>query len=231
MRAPLVLVATAAALGLAACAGGGEDEPAQTSTRPQPAAGQPPQCRTVAAPRPKPQPNLPAPTLRLDPEKTYRAAVDTNCGSFTIALDVRNSPKTTASFVSLVRSDFYDNLTFHRVVKGFVIQGGDPLGNGTGGPGYQVVEPPPRTARYRRGVVAMAKAEAEDPGTSGSQFYVVTADDAQLPPDYAVLGRVVDGQETVDAIGLVATYTGPDPARTDRPNSPVVIRDIRIVEG
>jgi cyclophilin family peptidyl-prolyl cis-trans isomerase len=153
--------------------------------------------------------------------------VDTNCGSFTITLAVRESPRTTASFVYLAQRGFYDGLTFHRVVSGFVIQGGDPLGTGAGGPGYTVVERPPEDVRYTRGTVAMAKAELDNPGTSGSQFFVVTGEDAQLPADYAVLGRVTAGQDVVDAIGVVPTSQG-DPATQDRPQQPVVIRKVTI---
>src|SRR5207244_2334132 len=100
---------------------------------------------------------------------------------------------------------------FHRVVPQFVIQGGDPLGNGTGGPGYEVVEPPPKGTVYRRGVVAMAKTAVQPPGASGSQFFVVTAAaDAGLPPVYAVLGRVTSGMEAVDRIaGLANAALGP----------------------
>ena len=110
---------------------------------------------------------------------------------------MKDSPKTTASFASLVRKGFFDGLTFHRVVPGFVIQGGDPKGDGTGGPGYTTVDTP-RDAAYTSGVVAMAKTGAEPAGTSGSQFFVVTGDNASLPPDYAVLGKVTatsDGRE------------------------------------
>jgi peptidyl-prolyl cis-trans isomerase B (cyclophilin B) len=103
-----------------------------------------------------------------------------------------------------------------------VIQGGDPDGNGSGGPGYSVTEAPPSNLRYRRGVVAMAKTGAEPAGTSGSQFFVVTAEDASLPPDYALLGRVTKGQDVVDAIGVVPT--SPD----EQPVNPVVIESIRI---
>jgi peptidyl-prolyl cis-trans isomerase B (cyclophilin B) len=230
-RRPLTL-ALAAAVATAGCGSdrGGQGTGARTAATQTTAA--PPECARVAAPKPKPQPNLPQPTLKLDPGKTYRAVVDTNCGSFTITLDAKNSPKTAASFVYLARQGFYNGLTFHRVIRGFVIQGGDPLGNGTGGPGYQVVEPPPRNARYTRGVVAMAKTEAEDPGTSGSQFYVVTGEDAQLPPDYAVLGRVTAGQDVVGAIEVVPTeQKSADPGKLDHPLSPVVIKMVTVQES
>ncbi len=100
--------------------------------------------------------------------------VATNCGTFAFTLDVKQSPKTSASIYYLVRRGFFDGLTFHRVAAGFVIQGGDPLGDGSGGPGYTVVEAPPQSTQYVRGVVAMAKTQTDPSGASGSQFFVVT---------------------------------------------------------
>ncbi len=141
------------------------------------------------------------PGVTLDASKTYDVTLQTNCGSFTIRLAVKTSPATTASFVSLVQKKYFDGTVFHRIVPGFVIQGGDPTGTGGGGPGYKTVDKPPASTRYTHGVVAMAKTQAEAPGTSGSQFFVVTARDAGLPPDYAVLGKVVQGLDVVDRIG------------------------------
>jgi cyclophilin family peptidyl-prolyl cis-trans isomerase len=138
---------------------------------------------------------------RLDPTRRYTVTVRTNLGDFAFVLDVNDSPCTTGSFASLVRRKFFDGTRFHRIVPGFVIQGGDPTGTGTGGPGYTVVDTPPATARYTRGVVAMAKTGAEPAGTSGSQFFVVTARDAGLPPDYALLGKVTRGLDVVKRIG------------------------------
>jgi peptidyl-prolyl cis-trans isomerase B (cyclophilin B) len=137
----------------------------------------------------------------LDPAKTYDVLIGTNRGNFTIRLAVKTSPATTASFASLVQKGFFNGTVFHRIVPGFIIQGGDPTGTGTGGPGYTTVDVPPSSTRYTRGVVAMAKTGAEPAGTAGSQFFVVTAENAQLPPDYAVLGQVVKGQATVATIG------------------------------
>ena len=148
--------------------------------------------------------------------------METSCGTFAITLDVKQAPKTTASFASLAGKGFYDDTTFHRVIEGFVIQGGDPQGNGQGGPGYKVVEAPPRNAKYTSGVVAMAKTEIEDPGTSGSQFFVVAGPDAQLPPDYAVLGKVSSGMNVVETIDAVPTGPG------DQPIDPVVIKKITV---
>ncbi len=143
----------------------------------------------------------------------------TNCGRFTIRLDTKRQPKTAASFYSLVRAKFYDGLTFHRLADGFVIQGGDPLGNGTGGPGYSVEETPPDDAAYTRGVVAMAKTGAERAGTSGSQFFVVTGEDTGLPPDYAIVGEVTSGMDTVERIAAIGSSGPPN----DTPLQPVVI--------
>ncbi len=144
--------------------------------------------------------------------------VQTNCGSFTIRLAVSTSPDTAASFASLVRRNFFDGTVFHRIVPGFVIQGGDPTASGLGGPGYTVVERPPASARYTLGVVAMAKSASQPAGASGSQFFVVTAQDAQLPPDYAVLGKVVSGLPVVERIGRLGDPT------TEQPTEVVEIR-------
>jgi peptidyl-prolyl cis-trans isomerase B (cyclophilin B) len=133
------------------------------------------------------------------------ARIETNCGDFTIALDSKRAPKTVNSFVFLTEKGFYDDLTFHRIVPGFVIQGGDPLGTGTGGPGYSVVEKPPANLSYTRGVVAMAKSSAEPPGSSGSQFYIVLGADAGLPPEYALVGKVSEGMDVVQRIGKLGT--------------------------
>jgi peptidyl-prolyl cis-trans isomerase B (cyclophilin B) len=247
MRRPLALLAVLVLAAVVGGCGGGDDKtdtgkkaagnPATTATQ-QRTATTPPRrggltrCIKVASPRPKPAQKLPKPTLKLDPDKTYEAVLDTSCGRFTVTLDVKQAPKTSASFVYLAKRGFYDNTIFHRIVAGFVIQGGDPRGTGQGGPGYSVVEAPPRDVKYTKGVVAMAKTEIEDPGTSGSQFYVVTADDAQLPPEYALLGKVTAGQDVVDRIAVVKTdVTNPDPARQERPLNPVVLRTVTINES
>ncbi len=141
------------------------------------------------------------PKERVDPEKTYKLVFKTNCGSFTVTLDVKSAPKTSASLVALARSGFYDDTIFHRIVPGFVIQGGDPTQTGSGGPGYTTVDPPPPSTTYTLGTVAMAKTPAEPAGSSGSQFFVVTTADAGLPAEYAAVGRVTKGLDTVDRIG------------------------------
>jgi cyclophilin family peptidyl-prolyl cis-trans isomerase len=157
-------------------------------------------CNKVPVPKPKGAGSLKKPKLTLAASKHYTVTLLTNCGSIQIALDVKRAPRTAASFASLVQQGFYDSLTFHRVVASFVIQGGDPLGNGQGGPGYNVVEKPPASLKYTRGLVAMAKSQVDPPGASGSQFFIVTAADAGLPPDYALVGHVSGGMATVSKI-------------------------------
>jgi peptidyl-prolyl cis-trans isomerase B (cyclophilin B) len=153
-----------------------------------------------------------------------KATVETSCGNFEIALDTARAPKTTSSFAYLARRGFHDDTSFHRIVPGFVIQGGDPTGTGSGGPGYFVDEAPPQGLSYTRGIVAMAKTSAEPPGRSGSQFFVVTEADAGLLPDYALLGRVTRGFDVVQRIEQLGTPSG-------RPKSPVVIKRITVERG
>jgi cyclophilin family peptidyl-prolyl cis-trans isomerase len=148
----------------------------------------------------------------------------TSCGSFTIALDVARAPKTASSFAYLARQGVYNDTPFHRIVPGFVIQGGDPTGTGGGGPGYFVDEPPPRNLSYTQGIVAMAKTQAEPPGRSGSQFFVVTVPDAGLTPDYALVGMVNSGFDVVQRIEQLGTLSG-------TPRAPVVIRRVTVQGG
>ncbi|MET0206899.1 MAG: peptidylprolyl isomerase, partial [Thermoleophilaceae bacterium] len=182
-------------------------------------------CREVEQAQPKPDGGAKEPSARLDPAKTYVVVLETSCGNITIRLDQKSSPNTAASFASLTRAGFYDGTAFHRIVPGFVIQGGDPTGTGTGGPGYSVRDKPPAGTAYTEGVVAMAKTGAEPAGTSGSQFYIVTAPDAGLPPDYALLGKVVKGMDVALAIGELG-----DPASggAGTPLQPVVIEKARL---
>jgi peptidyl-prolyl cis-trans isomerase B (cyclophilin B) len=215
MRLSALVLMIVGALGLTAC--GGNDE---ATTSPAEAA----KCSEVAPAEPK-KVKLKRPPLDPPPEGT-RAVFATNCGSFTVELDTAGSPKTAASFAYLVEEGVYDGTGFHRVVPAFVIQGGDPAGDGTGGPGYSVSEPPPPNISYTDGMVAMAKSEVEPPGTSGSQFYVVTAPDAGLPPDYAVVGEVVDGDATIRAIEDLGVEGADGP-----PSQPVVIEKATLEEA
>jgi len=202
----LSLLGLVLALSLSACGGGGEESSSSDNG-----------CETVDAPKAKADGGETAPTGSLEAGTTYELVVQTNCGDFTIKLDPKLAPKTTASLVALAEDGFYKDTTFHRVVPGFIIQGGDPTGTGNGGPGYSVREKPPAGLRYSRGVVAMAKTEIEPAGTSGSQFFIVTAEDAGLPADYALLGKVTKGDDVVSKIAATPTDS------TEHPTKPVVI--------
>ena len=219
----LALLALSAALTLAACgddSGGGGDgqAPAGAETAASSAKAS---CARVAQPEARDDNGADRPTGGLDPSKDYDVTFATSCGEFTVRLDVKGAPHTAASFAKLAEDGFYDDTTFHRIVPGFVIQGGDPTGTGTGGPGYQTIDRPARDTAYTKGVVAMAKTATEPPGTGGSQFYVVTAPDAGLPPEYAVVGEVTAGMDTVMRIEKLG---GPD----ERPQRPVVIEGARV---
>jgi cyclophilin family peptidyl-prolyl cis-trans isomerase len=202
--------------------GGGTDTTAET-----PAKEKQGECRDVPQPNPKQDGGQKKPRAKLDPAKTYTVEVKTSCGDFTIKLDQKTSPNTAASFVALAKSGFYDNTVFHRIVPGFVIQGGDPTGTGSGGPGYSTRDVPPSNAAYTRGVVAMAKTEAEPPGTAGSQFYVVTGADAGLPPDYALLGKVTDG---LDVVALIDEQGDPASGGNGVPLKTVLVEGMKVDE-
>jgi peptidyl-prolyl cis-trans isomerase B (cyclophilin B) len=212
-RAALSVAVAATALLLAACGGGGEADEGEASL--------PPGCQSVEKPAPK-KVKLKRPKGVTAPG-SVNVAVETSCGEFEIALDPRRSPKTVASFTYLVRKGVYDGTVFHRIVPDFVVQGGDPTGKGTGGPGYFVDEPPPPDTEYTKGTVAMAKTAAEPPGRSGSQFFVVVAADAGLPAQYAVLGKVTSGMGVVEKI---AQLGDPQSGETGTPLAPVVIQRI-----
>ena len=177
-------------------------------------------CKQVEAPQPKTV-SFKKPDQVLQPGEQATAVVKTSCGTFEIALDTKRAPKTANSFAFLAEEGFYDDLVFHRIAPGFVIQGGDPEGVGTGGPGYSVDEKPPANLAYTKGVVAMAKSSAEPPGRSGSQFFVVTAADAGLPPEYALVGKVSKGYPVVARIEALGT-----PEET--PKQTVLIEEVTI---
>ena len=198
---------------------GGDDSAEETQTQKATAAG----CKAASKPAPR-RSKLTAPEQTVKPSEELVAVVRTSCGSFEIALDSRRAPKTVNSFVYLAREGFYDGLDFQRISPGFVIQGGDPLGNGTGGPGYSVDEAPPSNLAYTRGVVAMAKTAVEPPGRSGSQFFVAIAADAGLSPDYALVGRVDRGFDVVERIGRLGTPS-------EQPRQTVLIDRITIERG
>lgn len=186
-------------------------------------------CKEVSVPKPRTgEPDLPEPRpARLSGRWTVTFV--TSCGSFSFWLDTARQPKTAASVASLVRAKFYDGLTFHRISPAPpIIQGGDPTGDGSGGPGYSVEETPPKDAAYTRGIVAMAKTGQEPAGTSGSQFFVVTGEDAQLPPDYAIAGKVTKGIDVAERINGLGTA---DPSGDGAPVQTVVIEKATLKRG
>jgi cyclophilin family peptidyl-prolyl cis-trans isomerase len=198
----LVVVCVCCAVLVAACGDDdGDDQAAASPTAPATDEA-PPGCQAVDQPEPRPDGDLAKPTEKLDASKTYVATVSTNCGDFDITLAVKQQPKTAASFKHLADETFFDGLTFHRIAPGFVIQGGDPKGDSTGSAGYTIVETPPNNLVYKKGMVAMAKAETEPRGASSSQFFIVTGEVLQLPPDYALVGRVTAGEDVVDKIAV-----------------------------
>lgn len=213
---PLAAILLGAAL-LAGCGGDGDggEEERETAVLTE-------GCGSVPPP---PDRRVPPPKGDFELKAPATAVVRTSEGTFEIALDSERAPQTTGSFAHLVRRRFYDGLDFHRIEPGFVVQGGDPVGDGTGGPGYCLQEEPPGDLVYAPGVVAMAKTQVEPPGFSGSQFFVVTNPaDAGLPPDYALLGEVSRGFDVVQAIDELGSPGG-------EPRRPVEIERITLREG
>jgi cyclophilin family peptidyl-prolyl cis-trans isomerase len=146
------------------------------------------------------------PPMTIDPAKRYTATMVTSKGPMTIALDPHAAPRTVNSFVFLARYHYFDGIVFHRVIPGFVLQGGDPTGTGTGGPGYKFADELPPPGRYELGSLAMANA---GPDTNGSQFFVISGRDGMgLPPSYSLFGKVVSGLDTVAAIDAVGSRSG-----------------------
>lgn len=159
----------------------------------------------------------------IDPAKRYSAEMVTSMGTLTIALDPVAAPQTVNSFVFLARYHYFDGLTFHRIINGFVCQGGCPEGSGRGGPGYRFADELPKPGRYEVGSLAMANA---GPNTNGSQFFIISGPDGvRLPPNYALFGKVVKGLDVVDAMQNVQTGRG------DKPVTDVVIESVTITEA
>jgi cyclophilin family peptidyl-prolyl cis-trans isomerase len=159
----------------------------------------------------------------IDPSKRYTAEMVTSMGTLTIEFDPAAAPKTVNNFVSLARYHYYDGVTFHRVIQGFVIQGGDPDGTGRGGPGYRFEDELPKPGRYEIGSLAMANA---GPNTNGSQFFIISGPSgASLPPQYSLFGKVVRGMDVVDRMEKVRTGPG------DKPVEPMTIESVTITES
>ena len=161
------------------------------------------ECPAADGSSPKTQKFSGTPPMCIDPAKQYTATMVTNKGTMTIALDPAAAPKTVNNFVFLARYHYYDGVTFHRIIPGFVIQGGDPQGTGMGGPGYKFADELPRPGRYEMGSLAMANA---GPNTNGSQFFVICGSSGMaLPPQYSLVGKVVGGLDVVSALDRVGT--------------------------
>ena len=161
-----------------------------------------------------------APEMGIDPSKRYTATMETSMGSLVIALDPIAAPITVNNFVFLAAQHYYDGVIFHRIIQGFVCQGGDPDGNGRGGPGYKFVDELPKPGKYQIGSLAMANA---GPNTNGSQFFLISGPSGVgLPPAYSLFGQVVKGLDIVEMMQNVPTGPG------DRPKDDVVIRSVTI---
>ena len=161
------------------------------------------------------------PPMKIDPKKTYTATIDTTAGTISVELYPQDAPKHVNSFVFLSREGFYDGVIFHRVIPGFMIQGGDPTGTGTGGPGYRV--PAEFNKRkHTRGVLSAAR--ANDPNSAGSQFFVMHADSSHLDGQYTAFGKVTSGIEVVDKIAKAPRD------RNDRPHEPTRINRVTVEE-
>lgn len=159
------------------------------------------------------------PSMSIDAKRTYTATIDTSAGQMTAELFAADAPLTVNNFVFLARDGFYDGVIFHRVISGFMIQGGDPMGTGRGGPGYRFADEPVKR-RYERGILAMANA---GPNTNGSQFFIMHADYG-LPPNYTIFGRLTSGEDVLDTIATAKK------GANDRPLNPVTINRVEIAE-
>jgi len=163
-----------------------------------------------------------APAMTIDPTKKYTAAIDTTEGVITVELDPTIAPQHVNSFVFLAREGFYNGVIFHRVIPGFMIQGGDPTGTGTGGPGYRV-KAEFNKKKHTRGVISAAR--SSDPNSAGSQFFLMHADSPHLDGQYSAFGQAVSGLEVIDKIAKAPRD------RNDRPNNPAKINSITITES
>jgi peptidylprolyl isomerase len=179
-------------------------------------------CPATDGSSPKTQRFDAPPPMCIDVTRRYSAEMVTSKGTMTIALDPVAAPKTVNNFVFLARYHYFDGIFFHRVIPGFVLQGGDPKGTGTGGPGYDFEDELPRPGRYELGSLAMANA---GPNTNGSQFFVISGPSGvRLPPQYSLFGKVVSGLDVVAAIDALGTSSG-------KPKERVTIVSMTITES
>ena len=160
------------------------------------------------------------PALTIDPKKKYTATLETSAGSLDVEFFPDDAPNTVNNFVFLAREGFYNDVIFHRVIKGFMIQGGDPTGTGSGGPGYKFADEPVKR-KYIRGIMAMANA---GPNTNGSQFFIMHAD-YPLPPNYTIFGQLTGGDDILEAIATAPTGS------QDKPKEPVSIKSVTVTEA
>lgn len=168
-----------------------------------------------------------APAMRIDPAKHYTATIQTNKGTIEAELFPDDAPLTVNNFVCLAEDGYYNETPFHRIVKGFVIQGGDPTGTGSGGPGYQFKDEPV-VKDYERGILAMANA---GPNTNGSQFFIVLTDlRGKLPKNYTIFGKVTAGLDVVDSIANTPTSVGRT-GEQSTPNEPITLEKVTIAES
>jgi cyclophilin family peptidyl-prolyl cis-trans isomerase len=161
-----------------------------------------------------------SPEMSIDPAKSYAATIETSAGTLVAEFYPEDAPKTVNNFLFLAKEGYYDGIIFHRVISGFMIQGGDPTGSGSGGPGYKF-DDEPVSKSYTRGTLAMANS---GPNTNGSQFFIMHADYG-LPPSYTIFGKLTSGEEVVDAIAAAEKGAG------DRPTEPVTIDSIAVTES
>jgi cyclophilin family peptidyl-prolyl cis-trans isomerase len=179
-------------------------------------------CPALDGSSPKTQKFDGPPPLCIDVDRRYTAEMVTSKGTMVFSLDPSSAPKTVNSFVFLARYHYFDDVVFHRVIPGFMLQGGDPTGTGTGGPGYRFEDELPKPGRYEVGSLAMANA---GPNTNGSQFFVVSGPSGvRLPPQYSLFGKVVRGLEVVAGIDAIGTTSG-------KPKEKVVIESVMITES
>jgi cyclophilin family peptidyl-prolyl cis-trans isomerase len=182
----------------------------------------PTECPAAAGSSPKKQRFDGPPPMCIDPKKRYTAEMVTSHGTMTISLDPTAAPKTVNNFVVLARYHYFEGIVFHRIIPGFVLQGGDPQGTGTGGPGYKFEDELPKPGRYEIGSLAMANA---GPNTNGSQFFVISGPDGvRLPPQYSLFGKVVSGLDVVSKIDALGSRSG-------QPSEKVTIEKVTITEA
>ena len=221
IRNVLLVVVPLALLLVALNVFGGSDEPAKAA-KPRKKAGS-----TVSAKEASSKPPTDSPALQIDPNETYTATIETTEGTITASLDAKNAKWGANNFVTLARKGAYDGTSFHRVAKDFVIQGGDPNGDGSGGPGYTFVSELPKKG-FKVGDLAYAKTGQAKPGSAGSQFFIITDEQALTtfntkPYLYGVFGRVTGGSDVVDKIAALVPESGDGP-----PTKPVKMTKVTI---